>query len=204
MKSAALHALPILSVLVPYALGLFQPKPPQRVFELVAGAGDNFAATAAPALGEPGGIKVAAPEQPVAAPPEPPKQRPVAPPPEPPPVTKAPPKATPKPAEPKLDFAKDIKQAVKRADTKTKREIEKERAAEAKRLTKEEFDRQNKAKAKSTNAPTQVAKAKGEGIKTGVPGGSTANKTGGAGGKALVRDDGPVMDAYFSLLKSRL
>jgi len=31
-----------------------------KVFELVAGAGDNYAATAAPALGSPGGIKVKA------------------------------------------------------------------------------------------------------------------------------------------------
>ena len=33
---------------------------------------------------------------------------------------------------------------------------------------------------------------------------STANKVGGAGGKALTRDEGDALDLYFSLLKRRL
>jgi len=43
-----------------------------------------------------------------------------------------------------------------------------------------------------------------EGIAGGVSGGSTANKTGGAGGKALTRQDIELSDAYISLLIQRL
>ena len=43
-----------------------------------------------------------------------------------------------------------------------------------------------------------------DGIIKGVLGGSTANKTGGAGGTALTRNEGPVLDAYFALLRERL
>ena len=43
-----------------------------------------------------------------------------------------------------------------------------------------------------------------EGIREGVIGGSAENKTGGAGGKALTREEGSELDAYFSLLKSRI
>jgi len=37
-----------------------------------------------------------------------------------------------------------------------------------------------------------------------VVGGSTANKTGGAGGKALVREEQSLLDSYYAMLKQRL
>ena len=67
MRSNAPGALAISSLLHAAVVGLIlffsfaasrvvQDSP--KVFELVAGAGDNYAARAAPALGSPGGIKV--------------------------------------------------------------------------------------------------------------------------------------------------
>ena len=105
--SAALHALLIALVLWFTYQANHQKKEPMKVFELVAGAGDNFAATEAPALGVAGGgIKFEAPGPPApdpapvveAAQPEPspvaPAPSPVEPAPEPP--TPAPAKAPPK------------------------------------------------------------------------------------------------------------
>jgi colicin import membrane protein len=50
----------------------------------------------------------------------------------------------------------------------------------------------------------QKAGAQAEGIRGGVVGGSTDNKTGGAGGKALTREEGHELEAYWAMLKSRL
>lgn len=187
-----------------------------KIFELVAGEGDNYMATAAPALGTPDGIKVTIPEPvvvkapPVVEPaPEPVVERaPVT------PAKAAPPKV--EPVEPIRDFSKDVK----RISTKRQKRLEAEdkrlraiaekkaKAAEARKMTKEEFDRLNKSKSKSaapkSATPPKIAKIDGAGIAKGVVGGSTANKLGGAGGKALTRDEGDALDAYFSLLKRRL
>ena len=71
----------------------------------------------------------------------------------------------------------------------------KERAAEQKRLeveqkrmTKEEFDRTHKTKTVASAAPKaqQIKKIDSAGIAKGVVDGSSANKVGGAGGKALL------------------
>ncbi|MBL9200820.1 MAG: hypothetical protein JNL39_09955, partial [Opitutaceae bacterium] len=177
---------------------------PARVLELVAGEGDNYIATEAPALGSSEGIKMPAQPRPPA---------PVEPTPAPPaPVTPTPPAAvTPAPSseQPIPNLKKDVQRAVANANAKAKREILKERAAEKKRedeekkrLTKEEFDRQNKARSAST--PTKVASAKApkvdaEGIAKGVVGGSTANKIGGAGGKAMTASPDSVLEAYYAL-----
>jgi len=204
--SALLHGTAIgLALVFGYLLKDGVREPP-KIFELVAGEGDNYAATVAPALGTPGGIKIAIPEPP-APQPEPEK---LAPPPEP-AITKAPlekpiPAMPPKKEEPVIpNISRQIKNKIVRADSKAKLEIKKEREAEQKRLTKEEFDRRNKAKAaKPAAGSAKVAKIDAEGIRSGVIGGSTANHTGGAGGKALAREEGDLLDAYFSLLKRRL
>jgi colicin import membrane protein len=190
------------------------------VFEIVAGEGDNFGAKVAPALGSETGLKMNVPNPPAPIP-EPPKPAPVKV--EPAPVVPAPPpkvepKITPKPAvtePPPPNFAKDIKRTLTTATNKAKKEIKKKEEADAKRaaeeakkLTKEEFDRQNKSK-----APTQVAKnttsskapkVDVEGIKKGVLGGSTENKIGGAGGKVLKTDNENVLGAYFAMFKEKL
>ena len=52
--------------------------------------------------------------------------------------------------------------------------------------------------------PVKVAKIDAEGIAKGVVGGSTANKVGGAGGKAMKADHDDVLGAYDALFKQRL
>jgi len=219
MFSLALHgALVALALLLSYAVNQ-QVKNAPKVFELVAGAGDNYMATEAPALGSPTGLKLDLPTTPtpqIEPAPEPVVPAPVVAAPEPSPITAAPiekapvekpkpEKAPPKPAEPTVpNFKNQIAKKVKQAEAKAKQEIKKEQAAEAK-MTKEAFDKANKAKA--------VAKAKGgsakiepvgQGIREGVVGGSPKNTKGGAGGKALTAEDGTLMERYFSLLKARL
>jgi TonB family protein len=219
MLSLALHgALVALALLLSYAVNQ-QVKNAPKVFELVAGAGDNYMATEAPALGSPTGLKLDLPTTPtpqIEPAPEPVVPAPVVAAPEPSPITAAPiekapvekpkpEKAPPKPAEPTVpNFKNQIAKKVKQAEAKAKQEIKKEQAAEAK-MTKEAFDKANKAKA--------VAKAKGgsakiepvgQGIREGVVGGSPKNTKGGAGGKALTAEDGTLMERYFSLLKARL
>ena len=83
-----------------------------------------------------------------------------------------------------------------RSESKIKTQIARDKAAEKKRLEQEA----KVAKAAAASAPRVDV----EGIVKGVQGGSTANTEGGAGGKALVRSDGPVMEAYFGMLRDRL
>lgn len=209
-----------------------------KVFELVAGEGDNYMAREAPALGTPGGVSIEIPSvpEPTPSPPEPspPVEIVPAPPATPPPTPKVVTPAPPKNAETTVpDFKKKIrrdiivaeskaKQAVKRqreAELKKQREAElkKQREAEAKeakrraddekRMTKEEFDRANKSRTKVASAkgtPVKVTKIDAEGIAKGVIGGSKANKTGGAGGRALKSDHDDVLAAYDALFKQRL
>lgn len=191
-----------------------------KVFELVAGEGDNFGAREAPALGSPGGVKMEIPEPPAPKPsppePAPPEAAPPAPVP-PPPAPKAVTPPTKAPEQNVPNFKNQIVRQVIKAESRAKRDIAKERAAEKKRLeeeakkeklTKEEFDRKNKAKGGPTQVakagPTKAPKVDAEGIAKGVVGGSTANKDGGAGGKALKTDNDDVLGAYFAMFKQRL
>lgn len=230
--SVALHVGLVLAIFLFSQIARETP-PPNRIIELVAGEGDNFAATAAPALGTPGGVKLdlakavprptpPAPVPVIAPAPEPAPLIPVPPAPvpkaEPPPVPKPAPKKTAEkaPADPAApNFTKQIKRAVVIGESKAKQQIAKERAAEKKRLdeekkrqTKQEFDRANAAKAKTPpgkTASTKVAKIDAEGIAKGVLGGSTDNKIGGAGGKALTSSaDATLVERYFAMLKQRI
>lgn len=234
--SAMLHALVIGLILCFAWMTNKPPKDTPRIFELVVGAGDNFAATEAPAIGVAGGaIKLEIPGPPApepspvveAPPPEPAPSPvvaaaapvepiPVAPPPKP----KAEAKAKPAPAEYKpVNMAKMVDRiADKRAaniEKKLKAEqkaaqdrADKEASLNAKKMTKAEFDRLNKGKAspsqKAGGGTGAVKRIDAEGIAGGVTGGSTANKTGGAGGKALTRQDIELSEAYISLLIQRL
>lgn len=218
MLSLTLHAAVVAVLLfLSYAASPGNKEKPQ-VFELVAGAGDNYMATEAPALGSPSGVKLDLPAPPAPQPqvepaPEPPAPQPAVP--EPSPITPAPiEKKTlpvkkadaPEPTE-APNFKKQITKQIIRAESQAKRDIKREREKEAK-ITKEAFDKANKAKAKQAanakGSPAKVAKIDAEGIAAGVIGGSTKNKIGGAGGKALVAEDGRPMERYFSLLKLRL
>ena len=177
------------------ATSMLQDNP--KVFELVAGAGDNYAATEAPALGTSGGVKLQAP--PVTRTETPPTPAPEAS-----PIQSAPPEAaappkTAKPAKP-IDLVAELKRVEARRARKLEAKYQKEKEAEQKRVTQEEFLRQQAA----AKAGGKVSHIDAEGIREGVVGGSTSNKTGGAGGKALTREEGSLLDAYFSLLKARI
>ena len=232
--SAVLHAAMIALVLwFTWAHNRSNEKEAPPIFELVAGEGDNYAATEAPALGVAGGIKLEIPEPPAsspspveAAPSEPESSpitaaaSPVEPAPPTPPVKPAPTKATATPVKEykPVNMAKMVDRiADKRAaniEKKIKAEQEKaakaEAAANAKKMSKAEFDRLNKNKSLAAQKPgssgtgTSLKKIDTEGIAGGVAGGSTANKTGGAGGKALTRQDVELNDAYISMLIQRL
>lgn len=225
MLSLAMHGgLAALIFFFAYAMHQ-QVKEAPKIFELVAGEGDNYAATEAPALGVPGGVKFTMPTplstptpEPVPAEPlpEPPAPEPVvehAPVPK--PVEKPVEKAAAKPVETKApNYKKDLMRiADKRekrlvaADRKKREAAEKAAAAKAAKMTKAEFDKLNKGKGSPSTAKgaaTKVAKIDGEGIAKGVIGGSTANKTGGAGGKALTRAEQDILDSYIALLIQRL
>lgn len=196
--SATLHGMVVVIVLLFTYLVQTQVKEVPKVLTLVAGPGDDYGATSAPALGTPGGIKLAIPEPPA---PQPVKLAA----PKPAPVEKAVTQAPPKPTETTTpNFSRQIKNKIIRAESKAKLEIKKDREAEQKRLTKAEFDRQNKAaKVASANRDPKVKHVDTEGITDGVPGGSTDSKTG-ANGPALKREEGDVLDAYFSLVKQKL
>jgi len=197
MFSLGLHGL-VVAIMLLFAYSVnHQSKLAPKVFELVAGVGTNYGATVAPALGEPGGVKLALPPAPKATP-APPEAAPSPPAPAPEKAVTASPV---KPAEPTApNFARQITRRIIRGESKAKAEVAKERAEEAKRLARETADKAKVAAA----TPPKYSRIDAEGIKNGVVGGSTENKVGGAGGKALVREDGDALDLYFSLLRQNL
>ena len=201
------------------------PKP-VKIFDLVAGEGENWAATEAPAIGVPNGLgKPATEPLPQIAEPAPPTPAPAAPPE---PVAPAPvqEKSPVTPITPKAATGKnsDLVRIAKRTAAKTEQKLAQKRrqeeaiaeakarkeAAEArKHMTKEQYDKMYAGKAnpagKSGKSGTaRIARIDAEGIAGGVVGGSTANKVGGAGGKALSRAEASLMDGYFSYLKQKL
>jgi len=195
-----------------------------KVFELVAGEGDNYNATEAPALGVPGGVKFDMPAAPTPAPvftpPEPiaepqpvvsapveavpppkvePKQKP-----EPSPVVKADPKTATKPDPAVPNFVKSIKRVQVRIDSKQRAQREKEAKAAALATKNAEIAAQKAALLKANGSPSKIAKIDAEGIAKGVLGGSTANKTGGAGGTALSRAEQDELGTYVAYVKQQL
>jgi len=204
-----------------------QTREPSKVIELVAGAGDNYAATEAPAQGTPGGSEeVKVPNIPVPMPkiedPEPPAASPIQPAPEPEPepspLKKAPPEPTPKAVpsntpspldQKKTTLTQDVKRISEKRTQRKMAQFRKEQAAAeareraeaAKRMTKEEFDRRNAGKA---GAGGKISKVDAKGIAGGVVGGSTSNTKGGAGGKALSVAEQNLLDSYFAFLKQRI
>lgn len=247
LQALALHAAAAaLTLGLGFVATSREPDSP-RLIELVAGEGDNYAATEAPALGVEGGVKLSVPaaaaprpEPPaLLRPPEPePEIAPVAPAPvavapsvpaPKPPPTPTPAPATPAPPAEKApsaagneavpNFKKKIQYEIVRGDAKAKLQLRREREAEqkrlaeerkraaedAKRMTKEEFDRAQRAKGGTAKgAPAKVARIDGEGIAKGVVGGSTANRKGGAGGKALTSTGEGVLDSYYAYFKREL
>jgi colicin import membrane protein len=212
-SSATLHAVVVVLLLAAAWVTSQQTREPVKIFEVVAGAGDNYAATEAPALGTPDGDKfkmaVAAPE------PAPRIAEPA-----PAPVQAAPP--APQTAPTTTDGkVPDLVRAVKRTAAKVEQKMaqqqrmdeaiatdkaRKEAAAAKKVMTKDQYDKLygKQANPAGKAGATKVARVDAEGIAGGVAGGSTANKVGGAGGKALSREEASLMDSYFSYLKQKL
>lgn len=227
IKSVALHGA-IVGIMLLVAYSATKDNAP-KIIELVAGPGDDFGAKEAPAEGTAAGVDFVMPKPGPVTPPAPTPVTPPAPTPrvepkaEPPAEQKkdvAPP--VPKKEEPIPDFAKKIKQQTAAAKQKAMRDIAKQRKKEEElrkkqeaeqkkkdaQMSKAEFDKMNAnkkvASAASTKpGPTQYKKLDPRGITGGVAGGSSASKAG-AGGKALVREDGAVMDLYFSELVNKL
>jgi colicin import membrane protein len=225
--SALLHGAVVVAMFLVAYIAKQQEPDMVKVFELVAGEGDNYSATEAPALGTPGGLKMTVPAPPVPEPvrPEPakPEPAPIAPAPvsaSPPPKAKTEVKPAPK-EEPVPNFAKQMKSEIRKGENKAKREIAKERAAEEKKriaeekklaeekkkMSKAEFDAKYKvASATPSKAPAnaKIQKLDAEGIAKGVLGGSTKNTKGGAGGKALTATEGTLAERYLEMLKQKL
>ncbi len=177
--------------------------PPAHIIELVAGDGDNWEATEAPALGSPNPtVKIDIPETPAApvAPPEPVVQ----------PVVTAvePPKPEPKKPEPKpIDLVKNLDRKMDSAQAKTEAKIEKQRKLEQQQYAKflEQNKKLNPSQKKSSVKPDgKPVRIDTEGIATGVQGGSTKNKTGGAGGKVLNRAEQDALDTYLKRLEMKV
>ena len=156
-----------------------------KILELVAGAGDNYMATEAPALGSPGGIKLQVTPVPPAAKPE------AA------PIQAAPPEAAPKaPAKPAATAPSkpvDLVKSLNRVEQRRKDRLEKK--------YREEEERQE---ALRKQAAAKAARIDAEGIREGVTGGSAANKVGGAGGKALTREEASELELYWSELLAKI
>jgi colicin import membrane protein len=215
LTSVFLHGtLIVLAVAFVYWRAIVKPDPAPTVFELVAGEGDEYGATEAPALGTPGGIKITVPEIPR------PEPTPTVAPPEPEPVIQAAPEPAPKAAaaikSPTIpNMARNIERLADKREANIRKKVEqdqktaqKKAADAAKRLTKEEFDRMNAGKKSSpkatTNTPLSTKRIDAEGIAKGVAGGSTANTKGGAGGTALSRSEGDLTEAYAALIVQRI
>lgn len=215
--SALLHGLAIGLLLFLTVLWSEQEKERSEVFEVVAGPGDDFAATEAPEGSEQGEaatgeiqmptlptVNTWTPPVPVAevVPVEPVFVRP-----QPAPVVEP---------VPVPNFARDMKATLRTEQRKTDREIRQQRAKEeaaakaeaAKQKTSfAEFQKQQGAKSTaSAKAPTKTDPGKRidpNSIRQGVTGGTSAGSAG-AGGKALSAAERDRMEAYFAMLISRL
>ena len=159
-----------------------------KVLELVAGAGDNYMATEAPALGSPGGIKLQVTPVPPAAKPEPA------------PIQAAPPEAAPKaPAKPAATAPSkpvDLVKSLNRVEQRRKDRLEKK--------YREEQEREALLRKQAEARAAKAARIDAEGIREGVIGGSAANKVGGAGGKALTREEASELELYWSELLAKI
>ena len=191
--STLLHAVAVGLLLLAIFVSQRREARPPVVFELVAGGGNNYAATVAPALGSPKGDVKKTASAPAVTRPAPKIERVAE------PATIAPPKPTP-------DFARTMKRIESRKVRRAEAQIKAEREAEARRLSKEEYDRQHRQTTTRTVSArrTKIPQIDAAGIARGVVGGSTVNRTGGAGGKALTREESSLIDAYIAFVRQQL
>lgn len=196
LVAALLHGIVAALILLFTYLLHQQVKEVPQIIELVAGPGDNFAATEAPAKGTPTAVELNIPA-PVPVPPQPVVTEPV-------PIVPIPEPVVQRPPPPKVEpMPKPVEKPVKQpAPPKPKAEPVKETP----KMTKADFDRlnpQNKTKPAPQPKPVEVRKINAKGIAEGVLQ-SSSNTKDGAGGTATHRTSGNELDAYFALLKKRL
>jgi colicin import membrane protein len=232
--SASLHGM-LLALLIIFTLAVQSQKDDgPKIFELVAGEGDDFSATEAPSgseqgRAETGDITFTSPTAvPIWTPPAPepdPAPEPVRQP-APPQVTKVAPVPEPvkatvtPPPVPVPNFTKAIKKTIQRAEQKADREIQKQRDADAraakekaladKRLSYSEFTKNNGSKTSPSQKTSSTAGGGTAGPRVDANGikkgitGGTGAGSKGAGGKALTATEGAAMERYFSMLITRL
>lgn len=223
--SAASHGL-LLGLLIGLTISLRDKiEEAPQVFELVAGEGNDYMATEAPAGSEIGtattGELFTTPDVPVAKLPPAPEApddpyvppTPVAPVPVTPPAPVSP--TVPDiPKTPNLakDFKRTMDSAKKKAEAASKKRIETaERAAkaaalESKRMSVDDFRRQNAASSAATSGAASASPGKRidvGSIKKGVTGATGAGSTG-AGGAAMQRAIQDAQDSYFAMLIQQL
>jgi len=225
--SLGIHALAVVIMLLVAHLLHRSTEDGPKIFTLVGGEGSNYAATQAPAAGEPGATgseQVALPPivTPVRQPePEPPLA-----------VSQQAPDPTTlkavepvKPAPPAVTKPVDFTRNIVRLSEKRKANIEKKfkadlareaklqaerdrKEAEAKRaqMTKAEFDKLNKAAKASTSkaAATTKIPSVADGVRRGMAGAPRSSTTEGAGGTAQERADADMMSAYISMIVARI
>ena len=190
--SVTFHGLIIALILLSsYLLRQQVPETP-KIFELVAGAGNNYAATQAPAPSTPDKIKFDLPDAPApVAKPPPPVIKPK------PQISKPPPVITPDPA-PMMAPPKNVI-----PEPKPKPVIEKPEPPPRK-MTKAEFDKLHANQRRPSPKPAKPRTIKVRSIDANSFANVSSKTLTGAGGKALTRDEGNLLDGYIALLLQRL
>jgi colicin import membrane protein len=211
--SVLLHAaVVVLILLLAYVANESREAPP-KILQLVAGAGDNYGATVAAALGTRDGISVSIPTPPAPVPekapaPAPAPVEPIAPAPVP-MVEKSPVAVAPEPAVKKTpaptaaatgpagtekppNFVQDVKR------------IASKRAARLEATYRAQAEAERQRQLKADQAAAKIKHIDTAGIREGLAGGSTENKTGGANGTAMTREEGDLTESYFEYLKAKL
>jgi colicin import membrane protein len=205
MVSLMLHAFVVGGLILATYIVARQTKEPPVIFELVAGEGNQVNELEAPALGNTANpVKLDTAPRPDPTPPSAPepvvKTQPEETAPEtPPPVEKAPTKAADKPVEktkpvekPKVD--KSIAQEMNK----------KARISYKEYLKKHPTPKLTASKSTASGKASAGPRVDAQGIAAGVQGGSKSNTRGGAGGKAMTREEADQMSTYISLLIQEL
>ena len=119
--------------------------------------------------------------------------------------TVLPPKVQPQPVVPETAPTPPPEKVIpaKQAETKPDTTISKEVKKKA-RVAYQKFLKEHPTPKPAPPQPVKAPKVDAEGIAAGVVGGSTANKRGGGGGKALTRAEADGMTVYIAALNNRL
>ncbi|EIQ01924.1 TonB family protein [Opitutaceae bacterium TAV1] len=222
--SALLHvAVVLVAVFIGWNAASQKPEEAPKIFEVVDGPGDDYNATEAPRLGDPGGIEFDKPP-PLPPTPEPPAPEPVAPPPQAPappavvPLTPAPPEPIPapvpiKPADKPTIVTPAAKQP-KSADKPAPKPAAAATPEPRKTVSYTEFQQANPGATRTPANRASQAPAAGrpavtprkidaKGFRDGLADG-TGTTSRGAGGNVLSRAEQDAMDSYFAWVTQQI